>query len=128
MTTIDVPDELAAAQHKYGGEAGRAWIAALPDLAPPVLDAWELRAVSSSPELGCVPSPKVRLLGTTSPALCTGESRALHPRVPRPAPASPAPCTRESRAVHAPCTPIAPVRGRGSPVIRVRAGPVRSAA
>ncbi|MFI6491396.1 aminoglycoside phosphotransferase family protein [Streptomyces sp. NPDC050564] len=40
---IDVPDELAASQLKYNGEAGRAFIAALPRRAADFLDRWELR-------------------------------------------------------------------------------------
>lgn len=40
---IDIPGELAAAQEKYNGEAGRAFIAGLPRLAEEFLDRWELR-------------------------------------------------------------------------------------
>ncbi|MGC9495056.1 aminoglycoside phosphotransferase family protein [Streptomyces sp. WG7] len=40
---IDVPDALAASQAKYNGEAGRAFIDALPALAAGFLDRWELR-------------------------------------------------------------------------------------
>ncbi|MET7409481.1 aminoglycoside phosphotransferase family protein [Streptomyces parvulus] len=40
---IDVPDGLAAAQAKYNGEAGRAFIAALPELAASFIERWELR-------------------------------------------------------------------------------------
>ncbi|WUH11161.1 aminoglycoside phosphotransferase family protein [Streptomyces sp. NBC_00453] len=40
---IDIPSELAAAQAEYNGEAGRAFIAALPDLAEEFLHRWELR-------------------------------------------------------------------------------------
>ncbi|MFF8780898.1 aminoglycoside phosphotransferase family protein [Streptomyces sp. NPDC015140] len=40
---IDVPDGLAAAQAKYNGEAGRAFIDALPELAAGFLRRWELR-------------------------------------------------------------------------------------
>ena len=39
---IDVPEELAAAQAKYNGEAGEAFIARLPELAAEFLDRWEL--------------------------------------------------------------------------------------
>lgn len=39
---IDIPGELAAAQAKYNGEAGRAFIARLPELAAEFLDRWEL--------------------------------------------------------------------------------------
>ncbi|MER7721071.1 aminoglycoside phosphotransferase family protein [Streptomyces flaveolus] len=40
---IDVPDALAASQAKYNGEAGRAFIDALPGLAAGFLDRWRLR-------------------------------------------------------------------------------------
>ncbi|MEU6666573.1 aminoglycoside phosphotransferase family protein [Streptomyces sp. NPDC046727] len=40
---IDIPDELAEAQETYNGAAGRAFIAALPDLATGFLDRWRLR-------------------------------------------------------------------------------------
>lgn len=40
---IDVPEALAASHSKYGGASGRAWIAALPDLAIAFLDRWTLR-------------------------------------------------------------------------------------
>ncbi|MES5821648.1 aminoglycoside phosphotransferase family protein [Streptomyces sp. RG80] len=40
---IDIPEELAAAQEKYNGEAGRGFIAQLPDLATDFLDRWDLR-------------------------------------------------------------------------------------
>ncbi|WCN06959.1 aminoglycoside phosphotransferase family protein [Streptomyces sp. M92] len=40
---IDVPDALAASQRKYNGEAGRAFVDALPALAAEFLDRWELR-------------------------------------------------------------------------------------
>ncbi|AKN71074.1 hydroxyurea phosphotransferase [Streptomyces sp. PBH53] len=40
---IDIPDELAEAQDEYNGAAGRAFIAALPDLAAGFLDRWRLR-------------------------------------------------------------------------------------
>ncbi|MDH6630089.1 streptomycin 6-kinase [Streptomyces sp. LBL] len=40
---IDIPHGLAAAQEKYNGTAGRAFIARLPDLAADFLDRWELR-------------------------------------------------------------------------------------
>jgi streptomycin 6-kinase len=39
---IDIPEELAAAQARYNGEAGRAFIAGLPELAAEFLDRWEL--------------------------------------------------------------------------------------
>ncbi|MFB7656499.1 MULTISPECIES: aminoglycoside phosphotransferase family protein [unclassified Streptomyces] len=40
---IDVPDGLATAQAKYNGEAGRAFIDGLPELAASFLRRWELR-------------------------------------------------------------------------------------
>jgi streptomycin 6-kinase len=40
---IDIPEELAATQEKYNGQAGRAFIARLPQLAADFLDRWELR-------------------------------------------------------------------------------------
>ncbi|CAM5706074.1 Hydroxyurea phosphotransferase OS=Streptomyces alboniger OX=132473 GN=CP975_16025 PE=4 SV=1 [Streptomyces alboniger] len=40
---IDIPEGLAAAQQKYNGAAGRAFIARLPDLATDFLDRWDLR-------------------------------------------------------------------------------------
>ncbi|WP_189186145.1 aminoglycoside phosphotransferase family protein [Streptomyces albiflavescens] len=40
---IDIPDELAASQLKYNGEAGRAFITALPQRAADFFDRWELR-------------------------------------------------------------------------------------
>jgi streptomycin 6-kinase len=40
---IVVPGELAASQARYNGAAGRAWIAALPELAATYLDRWQLR-------------------------------------------------------------------------------------
>ncbi|MFC9911611.1 aminoglycoside phosphotransferase family protein [Streptomyces sp. NPDC059862] len=39
---IEIPDELAAAQAKFNGEAGRDFIARLPELAAAFLDRWEL--------------------------------------------------------------------------------------
>jgi streptomycin 6-kinase len=39
---IDIPDELAASQAEYNGEAGRAFIAGLPELTAEFLDRWEL--------------------------------------------------------------------------------------
>ncbi|MEV0976973.1 aminoglycoside phosphotransferase family protein [Streptomyces sp. NPDC049915] len=42
-SVIDIPDELAASQAEYNGEAGRAFIAALPDLAADFLHRWRLR-------------------------------------------------------------------------------------
>lgn len=40
---IDIPEGLAAAQEKFNGAAGRAFIAALPGLAADFLDRWDLR-------------------------------------------------------------------------------------
>ncbi|MDT7839118.1 aminoglycoside phosphotransferase family protein [Streptomyces justiciae] len=40
---IDIPDGLAAAQEKFNGAAGRAFIAGLPELAAGFLERWELR-------------------------------------------------------------------------------------
>ncbi|NNN34109.1 hydroxyurea phosphotransferase [Streptomyces sp. S3(2020)] len=40
---IDIPEELAAAQAKFNGEAGRGFIAGLPQLAADFLDRWDLR-------------------------------------------------------------------------------------
>ncbi|MFE9450544.1 aminoglycoside phosphotransferase family protein [Streptomyces sp. NPDC006739] len=40
---IDIPSGLAAAQEKYNGEAGRAFVARLPDLAEGFLSRWDLR-------------------------------------------------------------------------------------
>lgn len=39
---IDIPDELAASQLEFNGEAGRAFIAGLPELAAGFLERWEL--------------------------------------------------------------------------------------
>ncbi|MFI5568548.1 aminoglycoside phosphotransferase family protein [Streptomyces sp. NPDC051740] len=44
---IDIPAELAAAQEKYNKEAGRAFIAALPDLTAAFLDRWNLRVTGT---------------------------------------------------------------------------------
>jgi streptomycin 6-kinase len=41
---IDIPDELAASQEKFNGEAGRAFIAGLPDLTAEFMERWELTA------------------------------------------------------------------------------------
>ncbi|MFF5498347.1 aminoglycoside phosphotransferase family protein [Streptomyces aquilus] len=40
---IDIPEALAAAQEKFNGAAGRAFIAGLPELAARFLDRWDLR-------------------------------------------------------------------------------------
>ncbi|MEU2059552.1 aminoglycoside phosphotransferase family protein [Streptomyces sp. NPDC013455] len=42
-SVIDIPGELAKAQERYNGAAGRAFIAALPDLAAGFLHRWRLR-------------------------------------------------------------------------------------
>ncbi|MFE2279504.1 aminoglycoside phosphotransferase family protein [Streptomyces sp. NPDC059454] len=44
---IDIPAELAAAQEKYNKEAGRAFVAALPDLTAAFLDRWDLRVTGT---------------------------------------------------------------------------------
>ncbi|MFJ5561525.1 aminoglycoside phosphotransferase family protein [Streptomyces sp. NPDC093250] len=44
---IDIPAQLAAAQEKFNKEAGRAFIAALPDLTARFLDRWELRVTGA---------------------------------------------------------------------------------
>ena len=44
---IDIPAELAAAQEKYNKEAGRAFIAALPDLTTTFLNRWRLRVTGA---------------------------------------------------------------------------------
>ncbi|MBH0247207.1 hydroxyurea phosphotransferase, partial [Streptomyces cavourensis] len=40
---IDIPDELIATQYAYNGAAGRAFVAALPELAGRFLEEWGLR-------------------------------------------------------------------------------------
>ncbi|XEC26571.1 hydroxyurea phosphotransferase [Streptomyces fradiae] len=45
---IEIPAELAASQAKYNGEAGRAFIAALPSRAEEFLDRWGLRVTGPS--------------------------------------------------------------------------------
>ncbi|MBW5262808.1 hydroxyurea phosphotransferase, partial [Streptomyces sp. P01-F02] len=40
---IDIPDALIATQTKYNGEAGRAFVAALPGMAADFLERWGLR-------------------------------------------------------------------------------------
>ncbi len=62
---IDIPRELAASQEKYNGEAGRAFIAGLPDLAAAFLERWRLR-VDGSPMHGvsALVLPVVRVDGT----------------------------------------------------------------
>nr|WP_199757636.1 aminoglycoside phosphotransferase family protein [Micromonospora sp. Llam0] len=41
---LEIPAELAASHATYFGEAGRAWIAALPPLATAIMDRWGLRS------------------------------------------------------------------------------------
>ncbi|GGV48346.1 aminoglycoside phosphotransferase family protein [Streptomyces spectabilis] len=48
MIEIHVPDALVESQHLYAGEAGRAFIAGLPDLAARTLERWELTPVGGS--------------------------------------------------------------------------------
>ncbi|GAA2548481.1 aminoglycoside phosphotransferase family protein [Streptomyces fimbriatus] len=48
---IDIPEELAASQENFNKEAGRAFIAALPDLAAAFLDRWDLR-ITGAPRHG----------------------------------------------------------------------------
>ncbi|MEU6943124.1 hydroxyurea phosphotransferase, partial [Streptomyces rubiginosohelvolus] len=40
---IDIPDELIATQYAYNGAAGRAFVAALPELAGRFLEEWGVR-------------------------------------------------------------------------------------
>ncbi|MFD3675672.1 aminoglycoside phosphotransferase family protein [Streptomyces sp. NPDC058613] len=63
--TVDVPDALVASYTKSGDEAGRAWIAALPQLAAAFLDRWELKrdGAAGSGEASLV-LPVVRRDGT----------------------------------------------------------------
>ncbi|NKR41559.1 hydroxyurea phosphotransferase [Rhodococcus hoagii] len=42
---IEVPEALVAAQHRYGGASGRAFVAALPRIADEMLERWNLRPV-----------------------------------------------------------------------------------
>ncbi|MFF8099849.1 aminoglycoside phosphotransferase family protein [Streptomyces sp. NPDC016640] len=44
---IDIPEELAASQEKFNKEAGRAFIAALPDLTADFLHRWDLRVTGA---------------------------------------------------------------------------------
>ncbi|MFD9905222.1 aminoglycoside phosphotransferase family protein [Streptomyces sp. NPDC059063] len=48
MIQIHVPDALVESQHLYAGEAGRAFIAGLPDLAAETLERWELTPLGDS--------------------------------------------------------------------------------
>lgn len=46
-TVIHVPEELAAAQEKFNGEAGRAFVSGLPGLAAAFLEHWDLRVTGA---------------------------------------------------------------------------------
>ncbi|MGY3202525.1 aminoglycoside phosphotransferase family protein [Streptomyces sp. TE5632] len=46
-TVIHVPEELAAAQEKFNGEAGRAFVSGLPGLAAAFLERWDLRVTGA---------------------------------------------------------------------------------
>ncbi|MFD9881882.1 aminoglycoside phosphotransferase family protein [Streptomyces alboflavus] len=48
MIDIKVPDELIESQYEYAGEAGRAFIAALPARVAEFVDRWELKVVGDS--------------------------------------------------------------------------------
>ncbi|MCI3931494.1 aminoglycoside phosphotransferase family protein [Streptomyces sp. AN091965] len=48
MIEIHVPDALVESQHLYAGEAGRAFIAGLPELAARTLERWELTPLGAS--------------------------------------------------------------------------------
>lgn len=48
MIDIKVPDELIESQYEYAGEAGRAFIAALPARVAEFVDRWELKVVGES--------------------------------------------------------------------------------
>lgn len=50
---VDVPEALAASHTRYFGAAGRAWIAALPELAAACLQRWDLRP-DGQPGFGAV--------------------------------------------------------------------------
>ncbi|MET7293325.1 aminoglycoside phosphotransferase family protein [Streptomyces griseoloalbus] len=62
---IDIPEELAASQAKFNKEAGRAFIAALPDLTADFLHRWDLR-ITGAPMHGvsALVLPVVRADGT----------------------------------------------------------------
>lgn len=62
---IDIPEELAASQEKFNKEAGRAFIAALPDLTADFLHRWDLR-ITGTPMHGvsALVLPVVRADGT----------------------------------------------------------------
>ncbi|MEV1079485.1 aminoglycoside phosphotransferase family protein [Streptomyces sp. NPDC050211] len=64
---IDIPQELAASQQMYNGEAGRAFIAGLPDLTADFLDRWQL-TVDGRPMHGvsALVLPVIRADGTAA--------------------------------------------------------------
>jgi streptomycin 6-kinase len=62
-----VPQALAASQVKYRGEAGRVWIASLPQLAATYLDRWQLR-LDGPPRHGLVALVLPVLLPDGTPA------------------------------------------------------------
>ncbi len=62
---IDIPGELAQAQERYNGAAGRAFVAALPGLAAAFLDHWRLRLDGPSMNgVSALVLPVVRADGT----------------------------------------------------------------
>nr|WP_180289317.1 MULTISPECIES: aminoglycoside phosphotransferase family protein [Streptomyces] len=62
---IDIPDELIARHKRYGGEAGRAFIAELPERAARFLERWELRPDGPSMDGRCaLVLPVLRADGT----------------------------------------------------------------
>ncbi|WUH39090.1 aminoglycoside phosphotransferase family protein [Streptomyces sp. NBC_00444] len=64
---VDIPQELAASQQMYNGEAGRAFIAGLPDLTAAFLARWQL-TVDGRPMhgVGALVVPVVRADGTAA--------------------------------------------------------------
>lgn len=64
---VDIPQELAASQQMYNGEAGRAFIAGLPDLTADFLARWQL-TVDGRPMhgVGALVVPVVRADGTAA--------------------------------------------------------------
>ncbi|WP_217236980.1 aminoglycoside phosphotransferase family protein [Streptomyces sp. AC555_RSS877] len=66
-TVIDIPEALAASQEEFNGEAGRAFIAGLPQLTAEFLDRWEL-TVDGRPMHGvtALVVPVVRADGTSA--------------------------------------------------------------
>ncbi|MFG3202877.1 aminoglycoside phosphotransferase family protein [Streptomyces sp. NPDC048192] len=64
-SVIDIPGELAEAQERYNGAAGRAFVAALPDLAAAFLGRWRLRLDGPSMNgVSALVLPVVRADGT----------------------------------------------------------------